>query len=74
MAVRKPAAGPAQPAAAEERLAAVEAENSMLARAICRLAVARPGGNADLSKILTLELRMSRADAEAIIAAAQRAS
>jgi hypothetical protein len=48
------------------------AENAVLARAICALAVAGPGRNADIDRILTLELRMARDDAAAIIAAAQR--
>ena len=73
MAVRsKPAAAPAQTAGIEERLGAIEAENAVLARAICALAVARPGGNPGIDRILTLELRMARDDAAVIISAAKR--
>lgn len=74
MAVRKPATEPAQPAGLDERLDAIEALEAILARAICALAVKMPGGNAGIDKILTLELRMTRGDAEKIIAAARRTS
>ena len=72
MATRKPDTGPAQPATIEQRLAAIEAENAALARAICRLAIRLPGGNASMDRILQHEVGVSIPDAELIIAAAQR--
>lgn len=75
MAVRKPAtepAEPAQPATAEQRLDRVEAESAALARAICRLAIRLPGGNATIDRILQHEVGVSIADAGVIVAAAQR--
>jgi hypothetical protein len=75
MAVRKPAtepAEPAQPAGIDERLDAIEAENAALARAICRLAIRLPGGNASIDRILQHEVGVSIADAELIIAAQRR--
>jgi len=72
MAVRKPEAEPAQAASPDERLAAIEAENAALARAICRLAIRLPGGNADIDRILQHEVGVSVPDADLIVAAAQR--
>jgi hypothetical protein len=72
MAVRKHEAVAAPATTIEQRLAALEAENALLARAFCRLAVKMPGGNPELTQILTLEVGLSRDDAEKIITAAQR--
>ena len=74
MAVRKTEPAPAKAATTEERLAAIEAENAALARAICHLAVKLPGGNAAIDRILQHEVGVSAADAVLIIAAAQRTS
>lgn len=77
MAIRKPAtepAEPAEPAGIEQRIGAIEAENSALARAICHLAVKLPGGNADITRILQHEVGVSIPDTGLIVAAAQRTS
>jgi hypothetical protein len=63
---------PADPGT-EARLAAIEAENTMIARAICHLAVAMPGGpEPRIERILTAQLHMPPDVAGAIIAAAKR--
>jgi len=66
MAPRQPAQPQPAPAAAPDPVV------SALARAVCRLAIDRPGGSADMDRILRDELRLSHSDAEAIIAAAGR--
>jgi hypothetical protein len=71
---RKAATEPAEPVGIEQRIAAIEAENTAIARAICRLAVKLPGGNADITRILQHEVGMSIPDADLIVAAAQRRS
>jgi hypothetical protein len=55
-----------------ERLAALEAENAALARAVIRLAVELPGGHATADQILAHQLRLGLDDAALIVTAAQR--
>ncbi len=57
-----------------DRLAVLEAENAALARAVVRLAASRPGGPATADRILAHELQLGQADADLIVAAAQRTS
>lgn len=55
-----------------DRLAALEAENAALARAVVRLAVNTPGGQATADQILAHQLRLGLDDAAVIVNAAQR--
>lgn len=75
MAVRKPETETAQPAALEERLATIEAENTMIARAVLHMAVAMPGApEPKIERILKDQLHMPPDVAAAVITAAQRTS
>jgi hypothetical protein len=72
MAARRPAEATQPASEIEQRLTAIEAENTAIARAICRLAVKMPGANAELDRILQHEIGLAGGDIQAIIAAAKR--
>jgi hypothetical protein len=75
MGIRRPPTGPdtstgqSAPSCGHEHL---DREVSAVARALCRVMASSGGGNADMRKILVQEFRVSAADADSIIAAAER--
>jgi hypothetical protein len=68
MAERKPADG----AGLSERIAALEAENAVLARVVLHLVVRLPGSPESIERILTGQLGLPHDAAEAVVAAARR--